>query len=35
MTEMQRGGFGKGCFGGNQLTFIIFLILILLLLGDD
>jgi hypothetical protein len=35
MTEIKRGGFGKGFFGGNQLTFMIFLILILLLLGED
>ena len=34
MAEVQRGGSGGGWFGDNRLAFIVFLVLILLLLGD-
>lgn len=34
MADIQRGGFGDGFFGNNRIAFIIFLVLILLLLGD-
>jgi hypothetical protein len=33
--EAQGGGFGKFFGGKNQTAFIVFLILILLLLGDN